>query len=405
LQNLRVQVENDPTNERAKAEIRLLEKIIRKIEEGESPFKYKIYFIVPGATKEEVAGKLELLKSGLASVGIRARGADINELSEALFFRTSAVKVALPSNLPLVSPFILTRYPRVELVSDGVLLGFELFTNRAVMWNVRESLNPHLLVLGPTGSGKTEFLIALSTRLTSHYNVPVVLVDTKGDITARLTKYNVPFKRLNPLVMSPGLLDLEEETPELKAFAVEGVISSAFELSEEASSVLFYVLLETFRNGWRTWNSVFRTLDELDYDDSVKARIRKTLVVVRELESGKAFDVDKIESDPQLFIIDVSNLSVEEAKRYVILAMLTRLYTHLRRSVDRGLRLVIVLDEAWTVVSRQQMARGVLGDIIKRGRGHGIAVFLATQNVSDFQGLEDLVLENVSNLVILSNGD
>jgi len=51
------------------------------------------------------------------------------------------------------------------------------------------------------------------------------------------------------------------------------------------------------------------------------------------------------------------------------------------------------------------MARGVLGDIVKRGRGHGIAVFLATQNVSDFQGLEDLVLENVSNLVILSNGD
>jgi energy-coupling factor transporter ATP-binding protein EcfA2 len=405
LQNLRVQVENDPTNERAKAEIRLLEKIIRKIEEGESPFKYKIYLIVPGATKEEVAGKLELLKSGLASIGIRARGADINELSEALFFRTSAVKVTLPSNLPLVSPFILTRYPRVELVSDGVLLGFELFTNRAVMWNVRESLNPHLLVLGPTGSGKTEFLIALSARLTSHYDVPVMLVDTKGDITARLTKYNVPFKRLNPLVVSPGLLDLEEETPELKAFAVEGVISSAFELSEEASSVLFYVLLETFRNGWRTWNSVFRTLDELDYDDSVKARIRKALVIVRELESGKAFDVGKIESEPQLFIIDVSNLSVEEAKRYVILAMLTRLYTHFRRSVDRGLRLVIVLDEAWTVVSRQQMARGVLGDIIKRGRGHGIAVFLATQNVSDFQGLEDLVLENVSNLVILSNGD
>ena len=32
-------------------------------------------------------------------------------------------------------------------------------------------------------------------------------------------------------------------------------------------------------------------------------------------------------------------------------------------------------------------------------------MFLATQNVSDFQGLEDLVLENVSNLVILSNGD
>jgi Predicted ATPase len=137
----------------------------------------------------------------------------------------------------------------------------------------------------------------------------------------------------------------------------------------------------------------------------VKARIRRPLVVVRELESGKAFDVGKIESEPQLFIIDVSNLSVEEAKRYVILATLTRLYTHFRRSVDRGLRLVIMLDEAWTVVSHQQMARGVLGDIVKRGRGHGIAVFLATQNVSDFQGLEDLVLENVSNLVILSNGD
>ncbi len=46
LQNLRIQAENDPSNERVRSEIRLLERILKKIEEGESPFRYKLLFRV-----------------------------------------------------------------------------------------------------------------------------------------------------------------------------------------------------------------------------------------------------------------------------------------------------------------------------------------------------------------------
>ncbi|MGC9104878.1 MAG: ATP-binding protein [Thermoprotei archaeon] len=405
LQNLKVQAENDPSNERIRSEIRLLEKILRKIEEGESPFRYKLFFLVSGGTREEVEGKAEILKKGLSGLSLKVRSASPDEVFDALFFRSGDLKVALPSVLPLITPFVFTKYPDPDMISEGVFVGTELYTDRLVLWNLEKSVNPHLLVLGPTGSGKTEFLISTSVKIRSSYNVPVVLFDTKGDITERLVKYGVHFRVFNPLVWCPGVLELEEPVPQLKARAIEDVIASSFDLDEDTSSVLYKVLAESLESGVPSWSSVLRLLEAEDVGEATKARLRKVVSIVRELESGYPFNPKELEERRDILVVNLSKLTVEEAKRYVMLSLLTRIYSYFRKSVDRGLRVIVVLDEAWTAFSREQMRRGLILDMIKRGRGHGVAVFIATQNVSDFQGFEDKILDNVSNHVVLSNGD
>ncbi len=298
-----------------------------------------------------------------------------------------------------------TKYPDPDMISEGVLLGTELYADRLVLWNLEKSVNPHLLVLGPTGSGKTEFLISLSVKVRSSYNVPVVLFDTKGDIIERLVKYGVHFRTFNPLIWSPGMLELDEPIPQLKARAIEDVIASSFDLDEGTSSVLYKVLSELLESGVPSWSSALKLLEAEDVDESIKARLRKVISIVRELESGYPFDPKELDERKEILVVNLSKISVEEAKRYVMLSLLTRIYNYFRKSVDKGLRVVVVLDEAWTAFSREQMKRGLILDMIKRGRGHGVAVFIATQNVSDFQGFEDKILDNVSNHVVLSNGD
>ncbi|MEM3225664.1 MAG: AAA family ATPase, partial [Saccharolobus sp.] len=46
IQSLRIMVESDPSNEKAKRKLELMENLISRIQTGETPFKYEMYIIV-----------------------------------------------------------------------------------------------------------------------------------------------------------------------------------------------------------------------------------------------------------------------------------------------------------------------------------------------------------------------
>ena len=403
-QNLRVMVEHDPSNERAKAELRLVERLIKEIESGESPFKYALYFLVPGESAESVRAKAELLKSGLRGLGFKVADADEQDIVRLFEIRVKANKTALPSFLPLFAPFAYVKSPSPELISKGVLLGYDRETGRSVFWNVESSTNPHVLVIGPTGSGKTEFLISLGHKINTVYEIPVVFYDTKGDIKARLKRYGVPFKVYNPLIHGLGLLALDIDIVELKARVIEDLVSSAFGIDEKTSSIMYKLILKALWNG-PSWSNVIRLLEDEDLEIGLKAYLLKVVTMIKDIDVGSGIDMRRLEEEKPILVVDLSHLASEEVKRLVTLTTIYSVYLYFRKEVDKKLRIALILDEAWTLFNWELMRRGVLMDVIKRGRGHGVAVLMATQNVSDFEGYDDKVLENFSTQIFMNNGD
>ncbi|MEM1859505.1 MAG: TraM recognition domain-containing protein, partial [Metallosphaera sp.] len=91
-------------------------------------------------------------------------------------------------------------------------------------------------------------------------------------------------------------------------------------------------------------------------------------------------------------------------RRFVIYSFISMLYAYYSSDADVGLRVGLVVDEAWTIL-KDDDEYGIIGDLIKRGRGHGISLLMATQNIQDLGQNADIFMDNIGTLCFMNNGD
>jgi len=408
-QNLRVILANDPTNERAKRELEIIEAILNKINEGELPFKYNIFFILTEKTEQEALSSINILKKALEGVGLKARLASSSEIINILQFniRSDKQKIAISSQLPFLTPFSIPKSPRFEFIKDGVILGKNIESNVDILWNFNNSQNQHILVIGPTGSGKTEFLISLAVKLSILFDIKVVLFDIKGDIKYRLKKRNIPFKNLSPLIYKLDLLNTNHVLPEIRAIQLERIIYNSFRLNRVHSSLIYRAIREVINEKSKRvikWDDVYYRLKEyLLEDNELLSYFNRLINIIKITENGIFNIIDAL--DEKINVIDLSLIKSEELRRFIIYSIITDLYNKYSRSVDEDLRLMIVVDEAWTVLKSEDDSYPIIADLVKRGRGYGISVAMASQNIEDLGELANIYLDNVGLLVVMNNGD
>jgi len=407
-QNLRVITEADPSNEKAKNELLMVQEMIKKISEGEPPFQYIIYFVVTSPSREQALASATLLRKGLESIGIKARLAITSEVED---FITSGYirrkeKVGFPTQIPYLTVFSIPKSPTYQIISDGVYLGKEIGTARSVFWNLEKTMNPHVLVIGPSGAGKTEFLISTGVKINTWYHIPVVFFDVKNDIKLRLRRKGIKPVILNPLIYSINLLKIYENINQgIYVSQLENIISNSFRMDKYSSSILYKVITEAFsRFQEPTWNSVIELINQLDVTEEVKIYLSKIVNKIKsvDIESSDESLVDKIEEG--VYVIDLSLIKSEELKRFVIYSILVKIINKYNIADDK-LKISLVIDEAWTILRSESEDYSLVADIIKRGRGYGIILMMATQNLYDLGELSDIFLENSGLLVFMNNGD
>lgn len=420
-QNLRVYLETDPSNERAKTELQMVEEMINKIKGGEAPFRYAVYFIVNAGTEKEALSSIKMLKKGLESVGIKARIATKNDIYDLLQDRIKFhKKVAFPTTVPYLTVFSLPKTPRFELLEDGVYIGREIGTNRVVFWNFKKMINQHVLLVGPTGAGKTETLISLAYKVNMFANIPVVFFDTKSDIRLRLKKYGIKIKVLNPLIYNLGLLDPGNQNLDSYITQLESIITNSYQLDKYTAAVLYKALKnafisyeeykkknpigEKYKDYLPTWDDVLRQIESLeDLQTQVRFYLNRIITQIKNYDRDTSNSIiDKINS-PDIYVIDLSLLKSEEIKRLIMLTVLTKIY-HKYHIADDKLKIALVVDEAWTIL-KDVDEYSIIVDIIKRGRGYGIMLLMATQNIEDLGQHSDIYLENIGLIAFMNNGD
>ncbi|MEM1860264.1 MAG: DUF87 domain-containing protein, partial [Metallosphaera sp.] len=313
LQNLRIIIENDPSNAKAKKEMELLQSILDRLEQGEKPFSYQVVLLVHGKDKQEARSLGEVLIRGLESLNIKSRFATVKEIEDILSLNlTRFRKEGLPSQIPFLTPFSLEKMPAVEKWGDGIYLGKDMERQVPVFWNVEKSENPHIMIIGPTGSGKTELLIWLGSLMSLQYSVPVVFFDVKGDIRTRLRRYGFNFKVLNPLFYSLKLLDFPYVAPSIKPLFIEKIVGVSFKLNREERAILFNVLNRHLKetHGRPEWRTVLR-----DEEIGDRYSIRRSLELVDSFDSDGPFILDGVTHG--INVVDLTQLKDETLRRFV----------------------------------------------------------------------------------------
>ncbi|QKR01034.1 AAA family ATPase [Metallosphaera tengchongensis] len=401
IQNLRIIVENDPSNARAKKEMELLQSLLSKIDEGERPFSYQLVLVIHGKSKEEARSLGEVVMRGLESLGIKSRFADVREIEEIINLSTYSLRrEGFPSQIPFITPFSVDKTPKIEMWSKGIYLGKDMTRNTSVFWNVEAMENGHLLVIGPTGSGKTEFLISLGIMMSFNYRIPILFFDSKGDIKSRLKKYGYNFRVLNPFFLSLNLLNSPYVPPSVKPLFLEKVIGVTFRLNREERAILFTSLnrlVSSKEKSRVSWDVLLE-----DPEISERFSLRRVIEIIKIFENDGPSLIDAVYNG--INVVDLTQLKDETLRRFVTYSFISMLYSKYSLSVDQGLRIALVVDEAWSVL-RDEEDYGIIGDLIKRGRGHGISLLMATQNIQDLGNNTDVFMENFGVLCFMNNGD
>ncbi|PIT84149.1 hypothetical protein COU37_04780 [Candidatus Micrarchaeota archaeon CG10_big_fil_rev_8_21_14_0_10_45_29] len=319
--------------------------------------------------------------------------------------------------------------PEDFLINDptnSVFVGYTKIFHVPFYWTYQKITNPHIAVVGITGSGKSYFVKTFLTRASYVWGTNAFIIDWAGE-------YKDWVRQAGGKVISLGkgstinLLDLGGMKPNdrikqiMRTFEILTDISRYPEqkrLSEQA-------IEKAYRNAKFRMNAtvqkdtlgrpikpptlydVQRILEEqleagtYEFPAELENAIYRLKNFTREGEDYFAqqstINLDKLTTSG-LVCLDLSGLPDEVFRALAGLSMLQFIKEKMRGegwSAEKGLKLVVVLDEAWKI-AKDDNSDAVM--IVREGRKYNFGLLVASQNPTD---ISEAIFSNVGTTFIL----
>jgi type IV secretory pathway VirB4 component len=296
-------------------------------------------------------------------------------------------------------------------VVDTDRLSARLGTNKegAVSWQPLALPNPHLLIVGGSGSGKSQTIKAVCHELRKA--TAVVVFDVHGDLAIDgATTHELHFASrygINPLVLS---LDPKGGGPVAQKEIVRTRLQRTF---APMGSVQLGVLDDLLRRCYEARSMTqedpptFADLEERLAKDIAGAKTPERLQALK-TKISTVFDC-KVFSKPTLPIaatgitrIDMSRLGldIQFLASDVLLRHLFREAMLAGEAAEGELRYVFVIDEAKLLVSRgKDDPLGIINRLATEARKYGVGLLLASQDLEHFS--RDILNNVVTKLVLM----
>ncbi len=280
--------------------------------------------------------------------------------------------------LAALNPIPYHKRPRVEEFS-GIYIGKDLDTNWPVIID-EETLYKHILVVGPTGMGKTTTLATIIENYISLYDNVVLGFDYKGDLVSLVDRTLVNV--VTPREASLNVLIKPEYVDNIDwALIISDVLEKVLGIEAKKVSTLIKIIVEGKVDEYVNDPRKILMNPDLTYLASVIELIASK---PRYGALIKYFDTQT------LFNLNGYGTAYQCIYSGIVVSIISYL-----TSMNKLREKLIVIDEAWRV-SRLKS----LYTLIKEGRSRKVGVILATQNIED---IPVEILDNIHTLIIFGS--
>jgi len=339
--------------------------------------------------------------------------------------------------------------------------------NLPVYWCMGEDEgNPHIMICGLSGMGKSTLMYVLITRLLSR-GYPITVIDPLGQYAKFAKAMEIAIASgkpeyisnclnfrdaekvrrlwrgvriisvvengmnvLEPVAEEPDIQVTEDLSYSLSVVERQGLgavqhylmTECALRVMKEASKKGEVPKLSALANVLENEASRLLTAKRIRaYEAAMNAATRIRLLS-RYLEPDRGDPVTPSMLEPrqgefenseegervtrwgELVIVDLSGIHDDDARKITTEFLLRKLRLHIqkRRLASHKRFWYIVIDEAWTLMTNRGEYRSVLNDMIREVRNRGVAIALLTQRATD---LDKDALANIGTKIYLKLGD
>ena len=308
---------------------------------------------------------------------------------------------------------------------DSVYVGPTSIFHVPFSWTFARLTNPHIAVVGITGSGKSYFVKAFLTRASMVWNTNAIIIDWAGEYkdwvkqtggkVVQLGKGSYinlldtagmhPIDRIKQVVRTLEILTDMGQYPEQRRLTEQAIeqayLGAGFRLSESVQK-------DALGNPLRppTLRDVLRILqDKLDGGTyEFPAELENAIYRIKNFtREGEDFFAEQSTLDLEAFTkaglvdIDLSGLPDEVFRSLAGLSILQFIKEKMRAegwSPRQGLKLFVVLDEAWKI-AKDDNSDAVT--IVREGRKYQFGLIVASQNPTD---VSEAIFSNVGTTFI-----
>jgi DNA helicase HerA-like ATPase len=305
--------------------------------------------------------------------------------------------------------------------SNAIFLGITKIFSVPFTWSFENLTNPHIAVVGITGAGKSFFVKTFLTRASYIWNTNAIIIDWAGEYISWVRQsggtvvslakgdyINImdlsgmkPIDRAKQIMNSLDILTDIMNYPEQRRLTAEAIeqsyMNAGFQLAikpdpnkdaptlKEVTDLLDEKLQEgTYQYPAELENAIYRLRQFTREGEDYFAR--KSTIDLGKLSSSGLVD------------IDLSGLPDESFRAMAALFILQTLKEKMRMegwSSAKGLKALVVLDEAWKVASDE---RSDAITIVREGRKYQFGLIVASQNPTD---INEAIFSNVGTTVML----
>lgn len=349
------------------------------------------------------------------------------EVAAILAHEQSAATARESSDLtePIVPPKVVESVPATTVAErldtedeatearSGIYVGEDVKFQTPIAWDPSDAQrvpNPHLMIMGESGSGKTYATQALVAEL-ADAGVPSIVFDFGQSfelekLDRSFLKYCKPVEHrigeeglsLNPLEIPPSNI----RGPSQVATLLADVFDAAFQLGDIQKKVLIDAVMKLYssagisRDDKKSWTrqvpnirALQDVIEELASDKSytnvrnaagLSARLTPFFMLSSFNDSQWSWDDLITNPSARVHVLQFRGLE-GKTQRVLVELLLWHMFYHLKQHGQNSLRVFCVLDEAHHLSFRDS---GPLYSLLREARKFGLGIIFASQQPEDF---------------------